>query len=81
MAAEMAGGARAAKVGRPRKYTDGWSSANKRIFISNSTFTKWRKLRDDLKLANDDAVARYLLSAVVERPGERPESERLGLKY
>ena len=30
MAAEMAGGTRA-KVGRPRKHTEGWSSINKQF--------------------------------------------------
>ena len=70
MAAEMAGDTRA-RVGRPRKHTEGWNSLNKRICISNGTFVKWRKLRDDLKLVNDDAVARYLLSAVVERSNEQ----------
>ena len=70
-----------AQVGRPRKHTEGWSSENKHICISNEIFIKWRKLRDDLKLLNDDAVARYLLSAVVERPNEQPEHARFGLKY
>ena len=80
MAAEMAGDTHT-QVGRPRKHTEGWSSANKRICISNGTFVKWRKLRDDLQLVNDDAVACYLLSAVVERYNERTEDVWLVLKY
>ena len=75
MAAEMAGDTRA-QVGRPRKHAEGWSSLNKRICISNETFVKWRKLQDDLKLVNDDAVACYLLSAVVEHSNKRTEHER-----
>lgn len=75
MAAEMAGDTRA-RVGRPRKHTEGWSSVNKRICISNGTFVEWRKLRDHLKLENDDAVACYLLSAVVERFNKQTEHER-----
>ena len=51
-------------VGTPRKYANGWNSANKRICISNDMFTKWRKLKEDLKMANDDALARHLLSIV-----------------
>ena len=80
MAAKLAGVKRT-QAGRPRKYTEGWSSVNKHVCISNETFVKWRKLRDDLKLVNDDAVACYLLSAVVERPSELLEFERLGLNY
>ena len=75
MAAEMVGDMRA-QVGRPRKHTEGWRSVNKCICISNGTFVRWRKLRDDLKLVNDDAVAFYLLSAVVERSNEQTEHER-----
>ena len=52
-------------VGRPRKHEGGWTSANKRICIANETFTKWRHLRDELQLGNDDAVAFYLLEAEV----------------
>ena len=70
-----------AQVGRPRKHTEGWSNENKCICIFNEMFIKWRKLRDDLKLLNDNAVARYLLSAVVERPNEQPKHARFGLKY
>ena len=58
------------KVGRPQKYSEGWSSHNKRICISNETFIRWRKLRDDLKLVNDNAVANYLLSEVVNCSNE-----------
>ena len=70
-----------AQVGRPWKQTEGWSSENKRICISNETFIKWGKLRDDLKLFNDDAVDRYLLSAVAKRPNRQAEHARFRLKY
>lgn len=79
MAAEITRVART-KVGRPRKHGEGWSSVNKRICISIETFTKWRRLRDDLKLVNDDVLACHLLSTVVECPIERPGPERLGMK-
>ena len=51
-------------VGRLKKCEGGWNSANKHIWIGNETFAKWRRLRDKLRLANDDAVACYLLEAV-----------------
>ena len=66
------------QIGRPRKHAGGWYSANKRICISNDTFTKWRNLKDKLKLANDDAVACYLLSTF-ERLNEQLQPERLAL--
>ena len=74
MAAKLAGDARI-QVGRPRKHTGGWSSANKCICISNGTFMKWRKLREDLRLVNDDAVACYLLSTVMDRSKEQTEEQ------
>jgi len=64
-------------VGRPRKHEEGWTSANKRICIANETFTKWRLLRDELLLGNDDAVACYLLEAEVRSRNERLEHEML----
>ena len=66
-------------VGRPRKHEGGWTSANKRICIANETFTKWRRLRDELQLGNDDAVACYLWEAEVHSRNERLEP-RLGQK-
>ena len=59
----MAGNARR-QVGRPREHAEGWNSANKRICISNDTFTKRRSLKERLSLANDNAVACYLISSV-----------------
>ena len=50
------------RAGRPRKHSEGWESANKRICISNRTFLKWRMVKDEHRLLNDDAVARYLLA-------------------
>ena len=74
MAAKLAGDARV-QVGRPRKHAEGWNNANKRICISNATFIKWRKLREDFKLVNDDAVACYLLSAVMNRSAFRSNEQ------
>lgn len=51
------------RVGRPRKHEGGWECANKRICIANETFEKWRRLKVELRLANDDAVACYLVAA------------------
>jgi len=80
------------QVRRPKKCEGGWNSVNKRIWIGNETFSKWRSLRDKLGLANDDAVACHLLEAVqrevqreVQRPSphtdrsanDQPERERL----
>lgn len=53
---------REAKRGRPQKYACGFDSGNRRIYISNETFMKWRMLREDRTLSSDDAVARYLLT-------------------
>lgn len=53
---------RATKRGRPRKYTYGFDSGHRRIYISNETFVKWRMLREDRTLSSDDAVAQYLLT-------------------
>ena len=74
MAAKLAGDA-CVKVGRPRKHAEGWNSTNKRICISNATFIKWQKLQEDFKLVNDDAVACYLLSAVMDRSACRSNEQ------
>ena len=79
MASCLAGDKRGDKrvpVGRLKKCEGGWNSANKRIWIGNETFAKWRSLRDKLRLANDDAVACYLLEAVqreIQRPSPRTD--------
>ena len=49
------------KVGCPRRFSDGWKQANKRIYLSQITFDSWRELKSSLQLPNDDAVAVYLL--------------------
>ena len=51
-----------ARAGRPRSFEEGWSNANKRIYISNKTFGEWRMLRSHLGLSNDDEVANFLLN-------------------
>ena len=43
------------KRGRPLKYENGWEGANKRICISNTTFSLWRDIREELGLKSDDA--------------------------
>jgi len=50
------------RVGHPRKHSEGWESANKRICILNGTFLRWRTIRDKQGLLNDDAIAYYLLA-------------------
>ena len=56
------------KQGHPRKCREGWASVNKRIYLSNNTFNKWRELGDERKLASDNnAVACYLLTLHKQR--------------
>ena len=50
------------KCGRPRKYSNGWDSGNRRVYFSNETFVKWRRLREERSLSSDDVVACYLLT-------------------
>ena len=67
-------------VGRSRKHQGGWECANKQICIANETLEKWRHLKAELQLANDDAVACYLLAAAQSLSGARNkvlERERL----
>ena len=47
------------KRGRPLKYENGWEGANKRICISNTTFSLWRDIREELGLNSDDALLRW----------------------
>ena len=49
------------KRGRPLKHKNGWEGANKRICISNTTFTLWRNIREELGLLNDNALAIHLI--------------------
>ena len=48
--------------GRPKKFTHGWSQANKWIHISNETHVKWRMVKEEFRLVNNDTVAQLLLS-------------------
>jgi len=54
-------------VGRPRKHQGGWQCANKRICFANETFEKWRHLKTELGLVNDNAVACHLLQLEAEQ--------------
>ena len=58
-------------LGRSRKHQGGWECANKQICIANETLEKWRCLKAELQLANDDAVACYLLAAAQSLNGAR----------
>ena len=49
------------KRGRLLKYENGWEGANKQICISNTTFSLWRGIREELGLRSDDTLAIYLL--------------------
>ena len=51
------------KHGQPRKYSYGWDSCNRRIYISNETFVKWKMLREERILSSDDAIWRPMDSA------------------
>jgi len=48
--------------GRPKKFANGWGQANKRIYIANETYVKWRMVKEEFGLTNDNAVAQLLLS-------------------
>ena len=50
------------KRGRPVMRQEDWESTQKRIRLSNSTFERWRELKNMLALPSDDSVASYLLS-------------------
>ena len=56
----------ARKRGRPATRTQDWEMTNKRIHLLNITFKRWRALKDELKLPNDDFVASFLLSLYTE---------------
>ena len=47
--------------GRPRKFADGFVGVNKRIYITDETFSRWRSLRADLNLSTHDLLAHCLL--------------------
>ena len=57
----MAEGSRKTRLGHPRKYSEVWEGANKQIYISNETFVKWSRLREERSLPSDDSMAYYLL--------------------
>ena len=48
--------------GRPRKYQEGYARSAKRIYLIDETFTEWRRIKEEMDLASDDAVAQYLLN-------------------
>ena len=50
-------------VGRPLKYPGGWGSANKRIYLSESVYQRWRTLRVSLNFRSDNEVAEYYHSS------------------
>ena len=52
---------RSSSQGRPRKLVNGFVSANKRIYITDETFSRWRNLRADLNLETDNLLALHLL--------------------
>ena len=43
----MADAMHVTKHGRPRKYSYGWDSGNRHIYVSNEIFVKWRMLREE----------------------------------
>ena len=72
----------ARKRGRPATRTEDWESTHKRIRLLNATFERWRALKNELKLPNDDSVASFLLSLYSglscgnNNSGQREEVER-----
>ena len=48
--------------GRPRKYSDGWGSANTRIYMAKEVFLSWRTTRARLNFRSDSNFAKYLLN-------------------
>ena len=48
--------------GRPRKHQHGWEQIIKRICISKVAYMKWKGIKEEKNLANDNAVAQYLSS-------------------
>ena len=47
--------------GCSREFVDGFVSANKRIYMIDETFLRWRKLRTEYNLSTDDMLAHCLL--------------------
>ena len=73
----------ARKRGRPVTRKEDWESTQKRIRLSNSTFERWRELKDTLALPSDDSIASYLLSLYFqfvahsdERPGQGERTDQ-----
>ena len=70
------------KRGRPATRTQDWETTHKWICLLNITFERWRALKDELKLPNDDSVASFLLSLYTElksgnnNPGQQDEPVR-----
>ena len=54
------------KRGRPATRTQDWETTHKRIRLLNITFERWRALKDELKLPNDDSIVSFLLSLYTE---------------
>ena len=49
-------GVREPRVGRPRKYEDGYCKATKVIRILEETFIEWRQVKHEEGLTDDDMV-------------------------
>lgn len=64
-----------ARVGPPRKHIGGWASEHRRISLSNDTFARWRRLKEDRGLSDDNAVAVYLLTCCKNNRQEEPINE------
>ena len=69
----MAEVTRVTKRGRPQKYSYSWDSGNRRIYIYNETFVKWRMLREERSVSSDDAVVYYLLTFYDENDARNHE--------
>lgn len=71
-------GVREPRVGRPRKYKDGYCKATKVIRILEETFIEWRQVKHEEALTDDIGVARYLLDCrkqLIMMHGSSPQLE------
>ena len=52
----------ARKRGRPATRTHDWETTHEWIRLLNITFERWKVLKDELKLQNNNSVTSFLLS-------------------
>ena len=50
-----------AGVGRPKKFSQSWSSVMKRIYVTEEVFLEFHDLKNSSSFASDDSTLHYLL--------------------